>query len=147
MRVSALAVGPRHCGSSVLGSNEQIFGADEQLPKGGCGRCPKNTPWTRELRKRQKKGLARPVTQSGRAEYRDIRSALLTGPSQQWLGPFPFHGSNEQIFGVEEQILGPDQSDQWASAWPAWWWHRPTDARVIAGTVLGVASMFARRHW
>jgi hypothetical protein len=23
----------------------------------------------------------------------------------------------------------------------------PTDARVIAGTVLGVASMFARRHW
>jgi hypothetical protein len=26
----------------VLGSNEQIFGADEQLPKGGCGRCPKN---------------------------------------------------------------------------------------------------------
>jgi len=22
----------------VLGSNEQIFGADEQVPKGGCGR-------------------------------------------------------------------------------------------------------------
>src|SRR5262249_61145471 len=45
--------------------------------------------WTRELRKRQKKGSARPVTQSGRAEYRDIRPALLTGPSQQWLGLFP----------------------------------------------------------
>src|SRR6516164_6125994 len=55
-------------------------------------------------------------------------------------------GADEQIFGVNEQILGPDQSDQWASACP-WWWHRPTDARVIAGTVLGVASMFARRHW
>jgi hypothetical protein len=28
----------------VLGSNEQIFGANEQVPKGGCGRCPKNAP-------------------------------------------------------------------------------------------------------
>ena len=62
-----------------------------------------------------KKCSALPVTQSGRAEYRDIRPALLTGPSQQGLGPFPFHGSDEQIFGVEEQILGQDQSDQWAS--------------------------------
>src|SRR5262245_66033127 len=33
--------------------------------------------------------LALPVTQSGRAEYRDIRPALLTCPGQQWLGPFP----------------------------------------------------------
>jgi len=95
----------------VLGSNEQIFGADEQVPKGGCGRCPKNTLWTRELRKRQKKGSARPVTQSGRTEYRDIRPALLTGPQPAVAGAFSVHGSDEQIFGVKEQILGPDQSD------------------------------------
>src|SRR5262245_36860041 len=31
------------------GFNEQIFGADEQVPKGGCGPCPKNALWTREL--------------------------------------------------------------------------------------------------
>jgi len=28
----------------VLGSNEQIFGADKQVSKGGCGPCPKNDP-------------------------------------------------------------------------------------------------------
>jgi hypothetical protein len=28
----------------VLGSNEQIFGANKQVPKGGCGPCPKNAP-------------------------------------------------------------------------------------------------------
>src|SRR5262245_23944966 len=32
----------RACGGH--GFNEQIFGADEQVPKGGCGRCPKNDP-------------------------------------------------------------------------------------------------------
>jgi len=32
-------------------------------------------------------------------------------PGLKWSGPFPFHGSDEQIFGVEEQILGPDQND------------------------------------
>jgi hypothetical protein len=42
----------------VLGSNEQIFGADEQVPKGGCGRCPKNTLWTTEFptRNAERKG-------------------------------------------------------------------------------------------
>ena len=34
---------------SVVGSDEQIFGADEQDPRGGCGPCPKNALWTREL--------------------------------------------------------------------------------------------------
>jgi hypothetical protein len=34
----------------VLGSNEQIIGVKEQVPQGGCGRCPKNTLWTSELR-------------------------------------------------------------------------------------------------
>src|SRR5262245_55599999 len=33
----------------VHGSDEQIFGADEQAPKGGRGRGPKNALWTREL--------------------------------------------------------------------------------------------------
>jgi hypothetical protein len=32
-----------------FGFNEQIFGADKQVPKGGCGPCPKNALWTREL--------------------------------------------------------------------------------------------------
>ena len=32
-----------------IGFNKQIFGADEQAPKSGCGRCPKNAFWTREL--------------------------------------------------------------------------------------------------
>src|SRR5262249_30614469 len=68
--------------------NEQIFGAGEQLPR-WLRALSKKCIWTRELRKRQKKGSARPVTQSGRAEYRDIRPALLTAPSQQWLGLFP----------------------------------------------------------
>jgi hypothetical protein len=32
------------------------------------------------------------------------------------------------------------------------WWHRPTDAQVIAGTILGIANMainasMYRRHW
>jgi hypothetical protein len=44
--------------------------------------------------------------QSGRVEYRDVRPALLTCPGQQWLGPFCIHGSNEQIFGPNEQVLG-----------------------------------------
>jgi hypothetical protein len=86
--------------------------------------------------------------QSGRVEYRDVRPALLTCPSQKWwLGPFCVRGSNEQIFGVNGQIFGQDQSDQRASARP-WWWHRPTDAEVIAGTILGIANMaIYGRRW
>jgi hypothetical protein len=91
----------------VLGSNEQIFGADKQVPKGSCGRCPKK----RGNSVRASKEVFGPTRNAERkGEYRDIRPALLTGPSQQWLGPFSVHGSDEQIFGVNEQILGPDQS-------------------------------------
>ena len=50
--------------------------------------------------------------QSGRVEYRDVRPALLTGPSQIVAGAFLRPGSDEQIFGANEQILGQDQSDQ-----------------------------------
>jgi hypothetical protein len=39
------------------GFTEQIFGSDEQAPKGGCGRCPKNAVWTSELRKSFKEGF------------------------------------------------------------------------------------------
>jgi hypothetical protein len=68
-------------------------------------------------------------------------------------------GFDEQIFGSNGQILGQDQSDQGASyaALTRRHWHildqgtrggGPTDAQVMAGTILGVASMFARgRHW
>jgi len=33
----------------MLGSKEQIFGADKQVSKRGRGRCPKNALWTSEL--------------------------------------------------------------------------------------------------
>ena len=43
---------------------------------------------------------------------RFLRNPLcLTCPGHQWLGPFSVHGSDEQIFGVNEQILGRDRSD------------------------------------
>src|SRR5262249_28524031 len=38
--------------------------------------------------------LALPVMQSGRAEYREVRPALLTCPGQQRLGPFPMTSAN-----------------------------------------------------
>jgi len=37
--------------------------------------------------------------------------AVLPRPARQWQGSFPIYGSDEQIFGVNEQILGRDQSD------------------------------------
>jgi hypothetical protein len=42
-----------------------------------------------------------------------IRSANLPRPAPfpAWLGAFSLHGFDEQIFGVEEQILGPGQTD------------------------------------
>ena len=29
----------------------------------------------------------------------------LTCPDLKWSGPFPFHGSDEQTFGADEQVL------------------------------------------
>src|SRR5215471_469368 len=83
-RSKVLAPGPMG-----VGFNEQIFGADKQVPKGGCWPCPKNTSGPGNSVRASKKCSARPVTQSGRAEYRDVRPALLTCPGRQWLGPFP----------------------------------------------------------
>ena len=37
--------------------------------------------------------------------------ALLNLPRPLVVGAFSVHGSDEQIFGVNEQILEPDQSD------------------------------------
>ena len=37
---------------------------------------------------------------------------LLNLPRPSMAGAFPVNGSDEQIFGVNEQILGQDQSDQ-----------------------------------
>ena len=57
------------------------------------------------------------------------------------VGAFSVHGSDEQILGANEQILGRDQGDQGAAC------GGPTDAQVIAGTIFGIASMFANgRH-
>jgi hypothetical protein len=45
---------------------------------------------------------------------------LLSLPRPLVVGAFSVVGSDEQIFGVNGQILGSDQSDQGASARP-WW--------------------------
>jgi len=55
LNVELVGIGPMCEGRR--GFNEQIFGADEQVPKGGCGPCPKNTLWTRELRKSFKRSV------------------------------------------------------------------------------------------
>src|SRR6516165_6711761 len=73
----------------MLGSNEQIFGADEQVPKGGCGPRPKNASGPGNSVRASKKCSALPVTQSGQGRNRDGRPALLTCPGRQWLGSFP----------------------------------------------------------
>jgi hypothetical protein len=60
------------------------------------------------------------------------------------VGVFSVHGSDEQIFGVKEQILGPDRTTNGRR--PAR--GGPPDAQVVAGTVLGIVSMFANgRRW
>jgi hypothetical protein len=40
-----------------------------------------------------------------------LRAVLPTCPGHQMAGAFSAHGSDEQIFGVKEQILGRDRSD------------------------------------
>src|SRR5215510_3753802 len=49
-------------------------------------------------------------------------------------------GFDEQIFGVEEQILGQDQSDQGASARPWWWLPRPQMPRSLLAPSLGLPT-------
>ena len=82
-----------------------------------------------------------------RAEF----PALPTCPGHQWLGPLSVDGSDEQIFGVNEQISGRDQRELTGVMRPGGigiFWTRapvvaplPTDAKVIAGTILGIAGM------
>ena len=54
--------------------------------------------------------LALPVTQSEGPNTDVTRSANLPRPVK-WLGPFPVHGSDEQIFGLDKQVFGRGQSD------------------------------------
>src|SRR5215472_6439638 len=70
----------------LRGFNEQIFDADEQVSKGGCGPCPKNASGPGNSVRASKKCSAQPVTQSGRAEYCDVRPALLTCPGPSMAG-------------------------------------------------------------
>jgi hypothetical protein len=61
-------------------------------------------------------------------------------------------GFNEQIFGVNEQILGPGSERPRGVGPPVVVAPPPTDAQVIAGTILGIAGMainasMYRRHW
>ena|SRR6516164_636514 len=53
--------------------NKQSFDADEQAPKGGCGRCPKNALWTRKLPKSFKEvfGSTRNAERKGRTPTLD----------------------------------------------------------------------------
>ena len=64
-------------------------------------------------------------------------------------GAFSVHGSDEQIFGLKEQILGQDQSELRGVGPPVVGGTAPTDARVIAGTILGIAGMAinASMYW
>ena len=75
----------------VLGSDEQIFGANEQI-----------------LGRDQSDHLVAPpydVACSHNAERAD------PGQHVSPCGRGLFLGSDEQIFGADEQIFGPDQSD------------------------------------
>ena len=50
------------------------------------------------------------MMQSGKGRIL-LRAVLPTLPRPLMVGPFPFHGSDEQILGANEQILGPERSD------------------------------------
>ena len=103
---------------------------------------------------------SRPVTQSGRAEYRDIRPALLTGPSQQWLGPFRSMAATNKSLARKDKSLDRSGATKgrhtplrpggigifWTRT-PVAVTSPPTDAQVIVGTILGIASMFARGRY
>jgi len=70
------------------GFNEQIFGAGKQIPGPGLSDKERFGPESAE-----RKGRILPP----------IRSANLPRPSTR-LGPFPIYGSDEQIFGADEQV-------------------------------------------
>jgi hypothetical protein len=64
---------------------EQIFGADEPVPR---------------RRRRHLKNVRPCVLRSGVGPNSTFDPLCLTCPGQQWLGHFPVHGSDEQIFGT-----------------------------------------------
>src|SRR6516225_8887330 len=71
------------------GFNKQIFGANKQAPKGGCGLCPKNDPPRVIDDGCKQEVFGPPVTQSGRADTATLDPLCLTCPGRQWLGLFP----------------------------------------------------------
>src|SRR6516225_8241565 len=91
---------------SVFGSDEQIFGANEQVAGGGCGLCPKNAPEPGNSVRASKKSSALPVTQSGRAEYRDVRPALLTAPAFNGRGLFASMASTNKSLVLMNKSIG-----------------------------------------
>jgi hypothetical protein len=66
-------------------------------------------------------------------------------------GAFSVLGSEEQIFGVKEQILRTGSERlRGVVGPPVVVAPPPTDAQVIAGTILGITGMVIngnRRHW
>jgi hypothetical protein len=67
------------------GFNEQIFGVNEQI----LGQDQSD-----------QKAFG-PLDAEREGPNRRFDPALLTCPGQQWPGPFPVLGSNEQIFGAD----------------------------------------------
>ena len=85
--------------AGLRGFNKQIFGKDEQVPVSAT------TPL--------KKCSALCSLQSGKGRTFDPLCLDLPrlASTPRLAGAFSVHGSDEQIFGVNEQILGRDQSD------------------------------------
>jgi hypothetical protein len=84
------------CGAN--GFNEQIFGADKQVPAGV--RATKNRSALQSLQ----------LVQSGKGRIASD-PALLNLPRPLMVGAFSIYGSDEQIFGADEQAFGRGQSD------------------------------------
>jgi hypothetical protein len=91
------------CAVWAIGFNEQIFGADEQnLGRGQSDQEVFGPTVSPQL------------VQSGKGRIAS-NPALLNLPRPLMVGAFSVVGSDEQIFGVNGQILGSDQSDYGAS--------------------------------
>ena len=87
------------CAVWAIGFNEQIFGADEQnLGRGQSDQEAFGPTVSPQL------------VQSGKGRIASD-PALLNLPRPSMAGAFSIHGSDEQIFGANEQILARDQSN------------------------------------
>src|SRR6516162_10873154 len=91
-------------------SNSPIRKEERLAIKLRAERCPKNASGPGNSVRASKKCSAQQRRRADRAEL-ITHPLCLTCPGHQWLGPFSVNGSDEQIFGVNERILGRDRSD------------------------------------